>query len=516
MKKIVKISTSLILAFITLVTTMMTAKAAPSQIGIATARKITTEYIPNISFSYKYASDGKYLYCLNKNKNTASNIMANYVQNSSYIDGGLTYILKIGYPEKSITGNQEKDYYITQVAVWKYLDATHGTNNLTKGIKSTPESVEVINHVNNLVNQGLAHRNDPTGLPEIRLALSTNQNSLTLENDYYVSTDIKATSSNNVSKYKVTLNNEPSGTIISQNGRDFTYSSTFEVGVNDTLRIKVPASKVTSKTEITLNAEAAGNTMIVAYEYQPVDNNMQNVVIIGKETPTAGASLKLSVTPIPTDKSTVTITKVDANTKKALAGADLVLKDSTGKVISRWTSTVNAHIIRNLEKGMYTIEETKAPNGYLVNKTGKAFTISNKNQKIDLTFENTPKNVVVNINKIDDATKKQLAGAVLLVKDSTGKEIARFTTTENAYVLTDLANGTYTVQEVSAPSGYNQSNEIVSFTIDDNHLSHQITITNTKSTPVPNTASNTSLLVILVGIIMTGFGILYIKKNANN
>ena len=304
MKKIAKIATGLILAFIALITTMTNVNAAPSQIGIATSRKINNAYIEGLTFSYKYCSDGKYLYCLNRHKNTASNVMANYVPNSYYIDGGLTYILKIGYPEKSITGDQEKDYYITQTAVWLYLDKTHGTNNLNGGIKSTPQNAAILNHVNNLVNQGLAHRNDPTGVQEVKLALTTNSNNLTIQDNYFVSSDIRVASSQNINTYKVTLSNAPSGTVISQNGKDFTYTGAFNVGINDTLRIKVPTSSVSSKTEITLNAEAAGNTTMVAYEYQPVDTSMQNVVIVGKETPTTGANLKFTATPAPTPTPT--------------------------------------------------------------------------------------------------------------------------------------------------------------------------------------------------------------------
>ena len=37
-------------------------------------------------------------------------------------------------------------------------------------------------------------------------------------------------------------------------------------------------------------------------------------------------------------------------------------------------------------------------------------------------------------------------------------------------VLTDLANGTYTVEEESAPAGYVKNNAKQTFTIDDEHL----------------------------------------------
>ena len=69
------------------------------------------------------------------------------------------------------------------------------------------------------------------------------------------------------------------------------------------------------------------------------------------------------------------------------------------------------------------------------------------------------------INKIDSETKKTVSGAVLSVKNSTGKEIAKFTTSEKAYELKNLDAGTYTVTELEAPSGYKKSNETVKFTV---------------------------------------------------
>ena len=162
---------------------------------------------------------------------------------------------------------------------------------------------------------------------------------------------------------------------------------------------------------------------------------------------------------------------------------------------------------------MIQILKKQSPKGYLLNENKSTFEISNSNKEVTVRFENAPKKVVVNITKIDQETEAPLAGAVLSVKDSTGKEIANFTTTEESYVLTDLENGTYTVEEISAPAGYIKSDEKISFTIDDNHLSHQITFINAKEVFVPDTASVSSIIMLILGIGITGLGIRYIYKN---
>ncbi len=597
MKKIIKLSTGLLLVFIMTIVSMMNVKAAPSQIGIATARKIDNAYIQGVSFSYKYCSDGKYLYCLNKNKKTASNIMANWVSNSSLVDGGVLHIMKNGYPEKSITGNQEKDYYITQVAVWLYLDKTHGTNNLNGGIKKTTSNQDIVNAVERLVNEGLAHRYDKNEVPETKLSITTNNTSLTQSGNYYVSNDIRANVAQNIMNYKVKIDNAPNGTMITLNGRNFNYSNEFTVGVNDVFRINIPVSA--NIKEITVKAEAVGITGYRAFEYQPTNTAMQNVAILDKVTPTVTSSIRFTMNVVTTkvtitkidsvtkkpvagaklvvkdaNKNTVasftttsegyainnlkygtytveeteapngyalskevktftlsaktsnvtvtfeneelgslSINKIDAITKKPLAGAVLVLKNESGKELAKWTTTINAHIIKNLAPGTYTVEELTAPQGYILNTKPVTVKVTKDKKSYSVTMENTPKNIVININKIDQETKKPLAGAILVIKDSTNKVIVRFTSTEQPHVITDIPYGTYTVEEESAPAGYIKSNEKITFTVDDNHQSHQITLANTKETIVPNTGTE-SIIFALIGTIIIGIGLDFILKHA--
>ena len=511
MKKMTKKIFTMITALLIMVTSMLQANAAADSIQLGTATK-TNAYIAGVSFSYKVTTDGKYLYCLNMHKNTATNVKATLVKNSNYINGGLVHILANGYPNKSITGDKDKDYYITQTAVWWYLDITTGSTNLGDQFKQNgSDPYNMRRYVKELVDAGYAHKNDSYGIDPAKLALTAGNNSLTLKDGYYISDTIKASTAKNVKNYTVTLKNAPEGTlIVHSNGKENVYKNGSKITANDTFKIKVPASSITN-TKTTFKVEATSNTteQYAAYEYQPTDSSMQNVALLEKSTTSASASVTLSI-----DSSRVTITKTDSTTNKAIAGAKLVLKDSNGNTIASWTSTINAHVIRNLANGTYTVEETEAPSGYLLNKNVSKFTISDSNRDVTVTFQNAPKNVVVNISKVDQETNQALAGAVLLVKDSTGKEIAKFTTTTSSYVLKDLANGTYTVEEVSAPSGYIRSTEKISFTIDDNHLSHQIVFKNAKEVEVPNTATLPSIFILALGILITGIGIQYIRKNA--
>ena len=51
------------------------------------------------------------------------------------------------------------------------------------------------------------------------------------------------------------------------------------------------------------------------------------------------------------------------------------------------------------------------------------------------------------------------------------------------------------------------------FTIDDEHMTHQIVFVNAKEVYVPDTASTASTVLIILGIGIIGLGISYIIKN---
>ena len=498
MAKMTKKVLALIVAISIIVGSVETVNAVSETIQLGEAPYVKERYIANVGFYHKQTTSGQELYCLNIHKSTAKNTTAKLVKNSNNIDGGIVYILKNGYPNKSITGNKDKDYYITQTAVWWYLDETRGTSNLGEQFKNngtvTANGKGMSEKIKQLVTEAKAHKNDSINPSDAALAISASQTTMTIKDKYYTSGDIKATKATNISEYIVTLTNAPSGTKIEKaDGTVTDYNGEFKVSANQSFKVKVPVTALkTITSEITVTAKATGTTQYTAYEYQPTNTAMQNVALLEKVTKNVSSAIKLNI-----DSSRVTVFKVDTNTKKIIAGAKLVLKDASGTTVASWTSTINGHGIRNLANGNVT-----------------KFTIDDTHRDIKITFENAPKKVVVTITKVDQETNSPLAGAVLVVRDSTGKEVARFTTTTDSYTLTDLSNGTYTVEEESAPAGYIKSSQKVSFTIDDQHLSHQINFVNAKETIVPNTASSSSIILTILGIAILGSGIAYVYKNS--
>ena len=131
--------------------------------------------------------------------------------------------------------------------------------------------------------------------------------------------------------------------------------------------------------------------------------------------------------------------------------------------------------------------------------------------ELKLTKKETP---VISIKKVDQDTQQALAGAILVIKNSKGEIVYKFETTKSPEIITEIVDyDTYTVEELSAPEGYMKSDRTVSFTIDENHLSHQIIFENTKEVYVPNTANTSSIIMVILGILITGAGIKFVYSN---
>jgi len=502
-KQIKKFLVAILIAVVSYCTLTTTVNAVPQEIQLGSSQSIPG-YVAGTYFTTKTTTSGDYMYCLNIHKLTAQNSTAHLV---GELDAGVAYIMINGYPHKTFTGEKLKDYYITQTALWWYLDDTTGSSNLSASFKTNgSDQYNLRPYIKNLVAKAKEAKAKGYQKTTLSASISDKVLSMTSDGKNYVSNEVKV-SSTNISEYKVSITSGPEGTsIIDKTGKAKTTFSSSE-----TFRVKVPVSKVDGTKETIKVKISATGKIYKAYEYQPDVQSQQNVTpsVITPVEEKVETSIDLSIS-----TSKITIVKIDKATGNAIAGAKLVLKDSEGNEITSWTSTTLGHVIKNLPNGTYTVEETKAPNGYELTEEVVKFTISDNSREQKIKFYNEAKERVVNIIKVDQSTGEPLAGAVIVVKNSNGQEVARFTTTTDPYVLTGLKDGTYTVEEVSAPSGYQKSNEVYSFTLDAEHVSHQITIENAPIVEVPNTGVASSILLVILGLGIIGGGIRFVQKNS--
>lgn len=334
--------------------------------------------------------------------------------------------------------------------------------------------------------------------------------------------------------YKISETTVPSGYTKASDTASFTVKATSDDTdyVYTMVDTKITTSDVTiSKTEITGKTELAGATLTVT-------DSGNNTVDTWTSTTTAhkisglkiGSTYKLTETTAPAGYTvaesisftvgtssqtitmkdayknhTVTVKKVDGSGNR-VSNAVLTLTGTTlaGASVSQNITTSDADVVFTVQPGTYKIEETTVPSGY-EKATDLSFTVGandsdssthvytmtdNKTAVTTTTTTTTP--CTVTVEKLDSVTKKRVAGAVLAIFDDKNTEVLRFTTVDSApYVTTALKQGkTYTLQEVTAPTGYAKA-AFVAFTVSSSNQT--VTMLDTPLAPVKATAQRSLL-----------------------
>ncbi|GEO64962.1 SpaA isopeptide-forming pilin-related protein [Companilactobacillus nantensis] len=179
-------------------------------------------------------------------------------------------------------------------------------------------------------------------------------------------------------------------------------------------------------------------------------------------------------------KGGVLLTKQSADDNSPLKGAEFSLYTEDGKLVAeKLTTDEKGQLsVDKLDKGNYYFIETKSPAGYEPNTAKIPFTISGKNSEVvpvitkdepsTETHEDEEGSII--IMKVDKDTKYRLAGAKFVVKDADGNEVGTITTDSLGIGhMYNLKQGTYTIQEIDAPAGYEVSDTIHTVTIGDNN-----------------------------------------------
>lgn len=413
---------------------------APKTIKAISVKKTMPGYISGYHFGMKRYTNG-YIFCSDSiKKDSTKNDTLTLVGAK---DAGYTYIIKNG---PKMTNNADYNYYITQSAIWWYMDDT--SNSSTKNLGTNFKSTGSDNYKLRAYVQKLVANAKKAKYPTPSIEAKTSSTTMSLSGNYYISKPISVVSKNNTANYSVVV---PKGVqVINSKGETQT-----KFNKSESFRIKVPASKVNKSTSIKVKVMATG-AIEKAYEYKPSKSSYQKVIPDQLYTEYVKYVEDTVTLKINYEKTTVNIIKKDKETDKALAGAKLKLSKD-GKEIATWTSTTSAKSFTDLEAGTYTLEEVAAPAGYILNTNKVSFVIKAGDKTKEVVMYNTKKTEEkkhrLEITKKDADTKQILVGATLeLSKD--GKVIDTWISDDKPHVLTDVAEGTYSLREIAAPAGY--------------------------------------------------------------
>ncbi|KKO51068.1 SpaA isopeptide-forming pilin-related protein [Paenibacillus sp. DMB20] len=213
------------------------------------------------------------------------------------------------------------------------------------------------------------------------------------------------------------------------------------------------------------NAKFSGKSI------ETVEDSDQEVVIVRFSGAGGGANSP--------GKGDLKIVKVDAGSKKPLAGAKFGLYDASGANLLKElvTDEQGRAVFEGVKYKNYILKELSAPSGYVIDQAylkGKLikFAASSK----EFTVENEKGTWNLELTKIDrDQPSKGLEGAVFKLQYDNGSGFADVIGYENLttdasgkILLSKLQPGKYQLVEIKAPKGYKLNSTPIPFTIEPN------------------------------------------------
>ena len=228
--------------------------------------------------------------------------------------------------------------------------------------------------------------------------------------------------------------------------------------------------------------------------YKIVEKTAPDGFVLNGEAQTITFSYKDQETPVIEQTATfenerqkveISVVKQDADTEKAVAGAEFGLyakndMEAHGTVIVKADTLLGkavsgedgkAVFTQDLPFGEYYIKELAAPDGYVSSDEVLEVKAEYQGQNIKVVqlssvFKNQPTKVVV--SKSDLTTGVELSGATLTVLDKDGNAVDTWKSVKGEqHLIERLTVGeTYTLREEMAPYGYLKAEEIT-FTLED-------------------------------------------------
>ena len=230
------------------------------------------------------------------------------------------------------------------------------------------------------------------------------------------------------------------------------------------------------------------------------------------------AYIKIKAT-VTEDKGSLTISKTDADTGKALAGVTYRLFDTEGNKIADGTTDANGKLIfDNLKPGSYSYQEISTVAGYQLDDTKYDFSLTSENLNVKVTRENKPVKGCLTVHKVD-VTGSPLAGAELLLETSTDGQtwtaVGKITTDKTGIAKwDDLKIGAqYRVTETKAPTGYTLMAEpLFTGTLDNTNPDVTITACNSAGFVLPFTGGVGFTTYFMFAALMLCMGVYFCKK----
>lgn len=231
---------------------------------------------------------------------------------------------------------------------------------------------------------------------------------------------------------------------ITTNNQGRANSKNLPLGTYKIKEITAPTGFVLNTSTFTAKLEYAGQTVSVVYDDITVAEQPQTGII--------------------------RVTKTNDNPSMGsypLSGAVFEVRNESGTKVATITTDSNSKALTDeLPLGKYTVKETTAPYGYVINNTVYNANLQYGGQTVsivydDITVPNTPQTGTIKIIKQDSETDDtpqgdaSLLGAGFVIYNAEGELVEQLDCgTKTNATSSELPLGEYTVKELVAPAGY--------------------------------------------------------------
>ena len=205
----------------------------------------------------------------------------------------------------------------------------------------------------------------------------------------------------------------------------------------------------------------------------------------------------------------ISIAVVDSDNNRLIKDAVVIVKDGNGNIIEKYTTIDERHIVANLPYGIYTITEESCPIGYSLNRESVTVNITKDSEDIIYADISNDALYSIKVVKLGSDNMKSLTGAKFHVwsTDPSNPYDHEFISELDGIYIDNIPKGTYMIEEVEAPRGYNIVDLVQEFevTMDGEEISFNVI------DDVPKTSSMVYYFIMVAILIVTCYFL--IKKS---
>jgi len=209
--------------------------------------------------------------------------------------------------------------------------------------------------------------------------------------------------------------------------------------------------------------------------------------------------------------SKIKIVKVDEEGNR-LAGVKIGIYDLDGNEKGIYTTNEFGEIEVELDYDNYMYKELETLEGYVLDENEYYFNVTKDGELIELELVNEKITSKIKIVKVDEEGNR-LAGVKIGIYDLDGNEIGIYTTNELGEIEVELDYNNYMYKELETLEGFVlDQNEYYFNVTKDGELIELELVNDFIEIEVPNTSSNSYIILIPIAMLMAGTSLIFINK----